>query len=513
MATIGQNYQDEDDQQDPAGGPTTVAGTAGAGSEGIGQGGAAAPVSNVKQNDAAQANNGYTDVASYLNANKEGSAKLGQQVTTNLNNKYGATKQGAQDSFGQFQGDVNSGYTQENSDLISQVAADPLAAANNQDQLTAFQKQLNNTYTGPNSWGDFGTQQGKINEATQYGDLSKTPGGLNVYAQEVEGQTGGPQSQGINQLDTLLLGGDANAMGQVKGAANQYKDLNDYINAMNTQGLNDIGGARTAAANSSQHALDAFTGSNGVLTNLNASINNNANEAQKNALQRQQDLMGHVQGIYNQPVDTKETTLGTYGGGSTPWYNSTNYSVNNTLSPQDLADLGIDANQWQALQAQMQRAGTSEYKTGHNFGAASPTSQIDISQFLTGLDPNNINASTVASAGDYAKTDAIQKLLGSKTPQGNALNPALASLAGTAPKDLTDFNYNNALDYSTIVSDEERRAAQDMANQLTGQADKAHADSQHGGFLDKLKNILPLANPVGFMGNKFLLDQGKKLSK
>lgn len=511
MATISQAYQDdEDNKQNPTGnGPTTIANTGGAGSSGTGVAGA----SPVKQGPSTQTNNGYTDVGSYLEANKGGSQDLGQKVASNLTNKYNTTKQGAQDSYNTFQNNVNSGYVQENNDLINQVANDPNAAAANQSQLEAFQGQLNDTYNGPNDWADFGAQQGKINEANQYGNLAKTPGGLNVYTQEVEGQMGGPQSQGINQLDTLLLGGSADAMGQVKNAAGQYNDLNDYINQMNTTGLNAVGTARTNAQNASQHALDAFTGANGTLTNLNADINNRASESQKNALQRQQDLMSHVQGIYSQPVDDTVANIGVYGGGTTPWYNSTHYDVNNTLSPQDLADMGITQDQWSQLRGQMQRAGTSDYKTGHNFGAASPTAQVDISQWLSSLDPNTINAGTVASADDYAKMSAIQKLLGGKTPQGNAINPEMAALAGTAPTDLTDFNFNNALGYSTELGDEERKAAQDMANQLSSQADLAHAQSQHGGFLHKLTDLSKYLNPVAYLGNKGLVDIGKKFTK
>lgn len=519
MATIANQYQDEDDD-----GSTTSVSTNSGGASSQGGAGSASPISNVKQNAGAQNNQGYTDVASYLNANQGGSSQLGTQVANNLNTKYSQTKQGAQDSFGQFQTDVNSGYVPENTDLINQVASDPLAAANNQGQFDAYQKQLNDTYTGPNTWGDFGTQQGKVNSATQYADLSKTPGGLNVYAQEVEGANGGPQSAGINALDTLLLGGDSNAIGQVQGAASKYGDLNDFINQMNTQGLSSIGDARTAAQNTSQHALDAFTGANGTLTNFNTQLNNQASTAQSKAITDQQALAKALTDLVtpgSKPpsatgaiVPQEENMIGTYGGGLTPWYDTTNMNIGD-LDANQLAQLGLTPDQWSSLRSQISRAGTSEYKTGHNFGAGSPTTDIDLNDFTQQLDPNMINASTVASKGDYDKMAAINKLLGSKTPQNTAINSLNSSLAGTAPTDLTNFNYDNALDYSTGVSDAARQAAQDMANQLTGQADKAHADSQHNrGFLgSNFGDLLGSAvNPVSWIPNALNLIQNKQVS-
>lgn len=511
MATIAQQ-QDDENENNKNGSTVSVAGTGGASSSGgTGQGGAAAPISPVQQNTAPQNNNGYTDVASYLNANQGGSQQLGQQVSQNLSNKYDTTKQGVTDSANSFNQSVNSGYVPENTDLINQVAANPTAAAADPTQLSAFSGQLNDTYTGPTSWADQGTQQGNVDTANEYASLANTPGGLNIYTGEVEGANGGPQSQGINQLDTLLLGGNEGAIGQVQTAANKYSDLNDYINQMNTTGLNNVTNAQNSATQTSNDALNAFTGANGTLTNLNNTVNANANTALSSAQAQQAALQADLGKIYSQPVDNSSTTIGGYNGSQTPWYNSTNYAVNNSLSPQDLQELGISSDQWNALQTALQSAGTSQYMTGHNFGAASPTSQIDLSQFLNLQDPSQgITAATTATPEQYAQMAAIQQLLGSKTPQGTVLNPANASQAGTAPTSSASFNYQNALDYANQVAQQERQAGQDEANQLTGQADQAHADSQHGGFLSKLGNLATLLNPVSYLGSKGIVDQQLK---
>lgn len=503
MAVIAQ----QDDNEDKNTGQASIAGTGGASSSGgtAGQGGSATPVSQVKQNAAPQANQGYTDVASYLNANQQGSGKLGDQVSKNLTNKYNQTKSGIDTSYGQFQGDVNKGYTQENTDLINQVAANPTQAAGNQDTLAAYQAQLNDQYTGPQNWADLGTQQGKVNEANQYGSLANTPGGLNVYTQEVEGQTGGPQSQGINQLDTLLLGGTPGAMGQIQAAADPYKGLNDYINSQNMAGQQAVTGAKTNAQNASQHALDAFTGQNGALTGLNNQITSEAQRRQNEALTAQQTLQNDIKNLYGgQALDTTPGMLGGYGGSQNPWYNTTNYNVGQ-LSPQDLQQLGITQEQWNELQGGLQQAGTATGTTGtapggHNFGAWTPTTQIDIGQWLQQQDPMTaISAANTATPEQYQKMSAIQQLLGSKTPQGNAINPALASLAGTAPASLNQFDYGAAQQGVGGYNQQALQAAIEAANSLNAGADLAHAESQHNhGFLGGLKN--DITHPLNSIG-------------
>lgn len=464
MATI--NNQNEEDVKNQDGG-TSVTGTAGASDAGSPNAGAGA-VSPVKQNAAAQNQSGYTDVGSYLNANQAGSEKMGQDVASNLTNKYNQTKQGAAQSANDLINQVNQGYTKENSDLVSKAAADPNAYANNQDQLSQFQAQLNDQYTGPNSWGDYGTQQGKVNDATQYGNLATTPGGMNVYAQELEGPMA---SQGVNQLDSLLLGGNENSANTIKTAAQPYSTLNDYLNQQNQAATGAIGAGQTAAQNASQHALDAFTGTNGTLTNLNSQINQNTAKALSDATAGNAKLKADI--------------------------------ASGNMDDADLKAAGITGDQWNQLKASMQRANTSQYMTGHNFGAASAIQAIDPLTGLQQQDPNSlINAGTVATPEQYQQMASIQALLGSKNPQGNAINPALASLAGTYnPSQLNQFDAQGLTDYATQVGDAERQAAQDQANQLTAGADAAHnASKSHTFGGNIMKNVAPavkyVANPL-----------------
>ncbi len=468
MATVNTQNDEDNEQSQPTTGGTS--GVSEAGSPATGGGAGASPV---KQNAAAQNQSGYTDVGSYLNANQAGAQKMGEQVAGNLTNKYNQTKTGIQQSSNDLINQVNMGYTPENQSVVQQAANDPYATANNQDQLSQFQAQLNDTYTGPNEWADYGTQQGKVAEATQYGNLNKTPGGVNVLAQELEGPTA---SQGVNQLDSLLLRGNEGAATAIQNASDPYSTLNDFLGQQNTAATGAIGQGQKAAQDASTHALEAFTGANGTLTGLNNTINQNTSAAQKKA----QDEAASV-------------NFGLSGAGQ----------HNAAISDQVLSSLGLTREQGDALSAAINHAGTSEYMTGHNFGVGSETQDLyDMRQYLQQQDPMAaINAGNVATPEQYAQMASIQKLLGGKTPQGTAINPALASLAGTAPTSLNQFNYEAALQDAVNAGNMSRQQAKDMADYLTAQADAQHAASKQHGIGGALRRAAPnvakyIANPL-----------------
>ncbi len=520
MATVNQ----QDDEQQQGGQPNPTPGTSAPTGSGTGVGVGTAQAPQVKQNQAPQNNQGYTDVASYLSANQQGGNQLGQQVSSNLSDKYNTTKSGIDTSAGATNQQVQSGYIPENTQLIQQVASDPFAAANDSSQLSAFQGQLNDTYGGPTSWADYGTQQGKVNEATQYGSLLNAPGGKNVLIQDVEnklnpGQTG----QGINSLDTLLFGGNQNAVQQAQSAAQPIQTLNDYINQQNTAIGQNIGNAQNAAAQTSQNALNAFTGDTGVLTNLNQNINQNTASQLSQAQALQAKLQADIGNLYGgQKQQTDATNITGYGGSSNPWYNTTNYNVGN-LDAQDLQALGMTQDQWNALQGQMQRAGTSTVGAGaRNFGANSPTSQIDLSQYLNMQDPTQaITNATTATPEQYQQMAAIQKLLGAKTPQNMAINPLEASQAGTYnPNNLNTFHGTDALTQAQQVADQEKQAADEETAALVSGADAAHYQSKHTGIGNAIKNAVShpgtlaavLANPATWASNATRVLQGREIN-
>jgi len=480
MATLAN--QDEEKSQTQQGQQPTTGGSGGAGaSSGQGQGGGAAPVSPVQQNVTPQANQGYTDVGSYLDANKAGSAQLGNSVSSNLNDTYNTTKSGVEKSANDTINAVNQGYTKGNDQLINEVAANPTAAAGNQNTLSQFQSQLNDQYTGPQNWADMGTQQGRVAQAQQEGSLASTPGGLNVLTQQVEG----PQaSQGINQLDTLLLGGSPEAMGQVKAAADPYNTLNQFLNSQNQNVTGAINQGQNEAQTTSQKALDAFTGQNGTLTKLNQTI--------------------------------KDLTAKDLSDAKTSQAAVKNMVTTGQFDPNAAQALGVTQDQWNALSSSMQNANTPHWVGSPfegNGSAMSQATKIDLAPGLQQSDPNAmINPGTVANADQYKEMAAIQQLLGGKTPQGNAINPALASLAGTYnPQNLNNFDYQGALSHSNDVSKAEMQDALTQANAVADRQNAEHnASVQRGnGIGSFLKNVAPWVANAPLQLGKTTLDWAK----
>ena len=464
------------------------------------------PVSSVQQNAAPQAGSGYTDVSAYLNANPSGGTSIGNSVANNLTQGYNQTVGNINTSANTANSAVNSGYIPENTQLIQQVAANPTSAASDPNQTSAYQAQLNDTYSGPANWADYGNLQGQVSSAQQNANLLNTPGGNNVLVQQVENQQNpGQTSQGVNTLDTLLFGGNPNAVQTAQTAAQPYSTLNNFLDTQNTGITNSIAGAQNNAAQTSADALNAFTGSNGTLTNLNNTVNQTAATDLTNAQNQQTQLAADISNLYGGVAQNNtQSNITGYGGSQNPWYNTQNYTVGQ-LSPQDLSALGLTQDQWNQLQGALQTQGTAKQSVGYNgqFGAYSPTTEGNLNNFLTSQTPtaSMINPGTVGTADQYSQTAAINQLLGGKAPlQTEALNPAMASEAGTYnPANLNSFDYAGALGQSQQTGAAEKAAAQQEANAITNAADAGHAASQHGGgFLGGLKQ--DITHPLNTIG-------------
>lgn len=512
MATV-QNPDQEGQGQTP-GNPVNqpISGTGAAGTAQGGQTSAGAgrtnqnPVSPVQQNQAPQAGSGYTDVSAYLNANPQGGTSIGNQVASNLTTGYNQVTNDINNSAANATNAINSGYTPENTQLIQQVAANPTAAVSNPSQVSAYQAQLNDQYTGPTTWADttnnggYGTLQGEVNTAQQNANI-QTPGMANVLTQQVEQQLNpGQTSQGINALDTLLLTGNPNAVNTVQTAAAPYAGLTNYLNTQNTNVGNQITQAQANAAAAQQAALGAFTGNTGTLTNLNQAITGEtqqqlaADQAQQQQLQTDLANLETPGAVANQALGIKNLNVG-------------------TLSPQDIAALGLTQDQANQLTQTLQAAGTSQYETAPNFGVSSTPEAVNLLNYLQQQNPNTvINAGTVATPQQYQEMAAINQLLGSQAPtQTEVINPLNAAEAGSIqPQQLNNFNLQGAITAAQQEEAAAQAAAQAQASGLSAQALAQH-NAGSSGFMSKLGNIANTVFPVQYGANAPVVQKAKQL--
>ena len=504
MATIQDQNQDPNAPQNPVNQPTTggtsaAAGTAQGGQTSPGAATNQQPVSPVQQNQNPQNGAGYTDVTSYLNANQQGGQQLGTQVAANLTTGYNNVQNDINNSANTAIGSINSGYIPENTQLIQQVAANPTAAVADPNQLSGYEAQLNDTYTGPTTWADttdangntiggYGTLQGEVATAQQNADL-QNPGTANVLTQQVEQQLNpGQTSQGINALDTLLLTGNPNAVNTVNAAAAPYANLTDYLNNQNTTIGTDVTNAQAAAAQTAQDAFNAVGGPNGTVNTLNNTINSTASSDLTAAQAEQQALTNAFAANY--AADTSEAGNAPVTGSAGALANqlATGAQTNlNTLTPAEISELGLTQDQYNSLLAAQNQAATAQFVNSPwqgNGDAWTQTQAVNLGQYLDGTAPttSNINAGSVATPQQYAEMAAINQLLGTQAPtQTEAINPLNATAAGTAPAGPT-FDYTDALAALQGLASGEQQQALTQADQTAQSQEQAHQAGLSKGF-------------------------------
>lgn len=438
----------------------------------------------------------FATLNTYLNANQGQAQPIANKITGQANQEYNSLNQGNQGVLQNLQGQVASGYTPNDPNLVAQEAASPVAFASDSKNVANFQKLLNDQYSGPTSAeGDTGyqKQQADINTAIAQGQSNTQ---TETGRQNLVQQNSAVPTKGVGALNNAILSNDSTALGQVENA---YKPFQNLVTGLNTGAANvdtSIAKAQSDASAANQAANQAVTGQQSA---LNSAVTGELTAAQQAAAAKNAAVSSELTNLYGgTPLNTAATTLGTYGGGTAPWVNTSNYTVN-ALTPETASALGLSPDQATQLQNALSQAATSSPMSGHNFGAWSGTTQLDLAKNLTQADPNQaITAANIATPEQYAEQQAFQTLLG-QLPTGAVLDPTQAAAAGTAPKNLNTFDYNTALSNAQQTAAGERQAAQDEANAISGAADLAHAQSQHGGGL--FGNVLGtlgkyLANPL-----------------
>jgi hypothetical protein len=459
----------------------------------------------------------FGSLQNYLTANQEQAQPLANLLTPGINKQYQNLDTANNATIADINKQVTNapGYTPSNPSVLAAEAANPTSFASNPNNVQQFQSLLGNTYGGPasaESTSGYANQQNAINQAISQGQAQTN---TEAGREQLLSQNEAKPTAGVTALNSAILSQDPNALSSIEGA---YKPFQNLMTNLQTgaQGVNaTISKEQSDAAASSQAANKAIADQQAA---LNTAVSGELTTAQQNAAKQNADVLAAFKNLYGgMPVNTAATTLGTYGGGSTPWVNTTNYNVN-ALSPQVAASLGMTPDQASALQSALQQAATSQFMGGHNFGAGSGTTQLDLSQFLQQTDPTQaITAANIATPEQYAQEQAFQTLLNS-LPSNAVLNPNMATSAGTAPTSFNNFDYATALANAQQTAAAERQAAQDEANAITANADLSHAQSQHGGGLlhgitqaitHPFDTLASISNPISWIPNAINMSKGQ----
>ena len=294
----------------------------------------------------------------------------------------------------------------------------------------------------------------------------------------------------------------------IQNAGKQFNNLTGQLETTRGQSQTQIEAAKKAAQDAQASARGQLQGAVGNLTTQAQQQYNQANTVRNQALQQQEQLRQALSGLYN-----PGTTL---AGRANPNYgvpeDVLNYSVNQqALSPEQYQSLGMDQGQYNNLISALTAAGTSDYMTGHNFGAPSQTYQFNPLDVLSQQQIPELQQGMATTPEQYAQFNALNQLAGGTLEQSPEFS--MENMAGTAP---ANYNNTNQFDYNTLINAANdfdvagKREAKALADQLTMNADAQHAASkQHGwsGLVNKVSNavkpvakLAPYLNPLTLPG-------------
>lgn len=426
MAYVSNDQEDEENQPgqnasqgpvSPGGGGSAVhlAPTSGVGSTGASAGAPSA-------NGTPAAGGSFATLDKYVGANQGQAEGLANTVTKGIGDQYNSLNSANQSTLGGIQNNVNSAYTPQDTGVLSAEAADPVSFASNPSNISSFQKQLNDQYTGPTSAesdAGYQKQQADINNAISEGNAStQTEAGRAGLLQQSEAAP----TRGVTSLNSAILSQDPNAQGKIENA---YQPFSNLLTGLSTgaQGIDQSIGA------AQQQAPAAAAAANAQIAKQAADLGSGLNTGYNTALTNQQN--------YNKLVSTDQGSA-------------------NSLNAQLLQAQQKDA-------AAINNAGYSDNATAAAAKAYGQT-QLDnvLSPQFASLQPwlsnglTQVSAPTqanTATAQQYATDAALGKLAGpSYSP---LLNPAEASSAGTysTPTAPAAFDSSGIANASTEAND------------------------------------------------------------
>ena len=379
--------EQQNQQNNPSQGPKAPGGSGGvrlAPSSSVVSGGAGGGTASSKP-----AGGQFATLNDYVTANTPNAEGLANQVVAPIQQQAQDTGKQVTQTLSDAQNAINSGYTPQNNDLISQASANPVSFSNDPNNVTQFQAQLNDTYTGPQSvesMAPYQTLLGNINNTISTGQsLTNNTAGQEQLLKNVETN---PDNAGVTNLNEAILSQNPDYLSKV---TNSYQPFSDLLGTLQTGAAGIDPSVQTATANA-KAAADAAKGviDTGV-TNLNNTVNSEFANAGQNVA------------AYNTDVNTLQ--------GAAKAYNT------------DIQNFLADPTNAQYVQ---------------NPGSSSPLqSWLDLQQF-TGS-PTVANSAT---AQDYAQAQALQTLEGNGTTLGTVISPTTATQEGTS----LPANYQSILD-------------------------------------------------------------------
>lgn len=292
-----------------------------------------------------------TNVNEYLNANAPQTQQYANNVASGLTNQYGQIQSDIGSAANQFNNQINAGYTPENTALVNQAAANPASFASNPNNVSAFQAQENDQYTGPTQFETSSPYTGLTNEVTA-GTNAATPWQSFSGTASQFGNLG-DQTLGEQNLDATLFAQTPGVNQEIQNAATPFNSLNSYLTNV---GTGADAAAAAAAANATAAAGNVQSVFNPLETNFNTNLANETTQAgtanlayQQEQLQQQAADNAAIQSAFNafetnNPISNAQgnaalfNNLGVTGTGPGIQLNAAAPTLAQTATPEQYAE-------------------------------------------------------------------------------------------------------------------------------------------------------------------------------
>jgi hypothetical protein len=235
--TQDDNQQQQQGQNQFVNAPINISGSSSSSASGGAYGSSAAPTVSDKGTSSGR----YTNLRSYLDANKDFNKQnggLAGQITNNVQNQANAIQNQAQQSQQDFQKQAEQSRNQYNPDLVNQALTDPTKFTQNQQNVSGIQSLLNNQYQGPTALSNQQQLLGQAQQLESNANLVNTEAGRYALLNKMYGNPG--YSQGQQKLDNLLLQSNPEQLQQLQKinplATNLNSNVQNVINQAQQQG-------------------------------------------------------------------------------------------------------------------------------------------------------------------------------------------------------------------------------------------------------------------------------------
>lgn len=217
----------------------------------------------------------WTNLDTYLNANKDNAETMGNTLASNISNTGSAVRTGLQNTQSDYNTLVDKGTLKnldtakaDSDSIVRQARTANQEAQVNDDQVNRFKDISNATYAGPNSLDAsqyYSDTQSKLSKAKDYQNNAQSDEGRFNLLQEMFNRPS--YSQGQKSFDNLLIQGNQQAKTNIKGAADSLSDLQSSWDQANTDAAT-VAAQRLAATNDARQFAQ-----NSLSTNRNERSN------------------------------------------------------------------------------------------------------------------------------------------------------------------------------------------------------------------------------------------------